>query len=156
MRHVDKLLLIVRPRIVRYSGHHPADLVELLEASLAERHSLVKRAIDDWMDGVNRFDRPGEALFVATTQAGTVGMCGLNIDPYEDDSSLGRIRHLYVLPEFRRQRIGQRLVDRCLLEAEGVFQRVRVRTFDPVAASFYEAIGFEVVEAEYATHAIDL
>ena len=31
-----------------------------------------------------------------------VGVCGLNVDPYLDDPSVGRVRHLYVLVAARR------------------------------------------------------
>lgn len=142
-------------RILRYSGVRPPGLDELLEASLAERHGLVQRTLEDWELGVNRFDRPGEAFFLATVDVATVGMCGLNVDPYLDEPNVGRLRHLYVLPIFRRRRIGRRLVKACMVEAAGVFDRVRLRTFDPDAVYFYESFGFATTDEESATHTLD-
>ena len=59
---------------------------ELLAAPIAESeaHGLrfVRRLTDEWLNGVNRFDRPGEALFAARDGADVVAVGGLNIDPY--------------------------------------------------------------------------
>lgn len=143
-------------RIARYSDIHPPELGGLLDASLAERHGLVRRTLEDWTDGINQFDQPGEAFFLASLDMTTVGMCGLNVDPFIDDPKVGRVRHLYVLPEFRRQNIGRRLVEACLAEAEGVFERVRLRTFDPAAVHFYEAFGFTATNEDAATHTLNL
>lgn len=141
-------------RVFQFSGVEQPELDGLLEASLAERHDLVRRTLEDWEQGVNRFDGPGEVFFLATFDGATVGMCGLNVDPFVDDPKVGRIRHLYVLPEFRREHIGRRLVEACLAEADGVFERIRLRTFDASAISFYEALGFATTDEETATHTI--
>src|SRR6266536_5947889 len=51
------------------------------EADAAGFRALA-RLVDDWDAGRNRFDRPGEALFIATDGGAVVGVCGLNIEPY--------------------------------------------------------------------------
>ena len=79
-------------------------------------------------------------------------MCGLNVDPYLDDPTVGRIRHLYVLPSFRRSGVGTEVVTACLDLATRNFARVRLRTFDPSAAAFYTAMGFVEVDEPQATH----
>jgi GNAT superfamily N-acetyltransferase len=141
-------------QILQYVSDRPPDLEELPTASLQEGNSLVHTTLDDWEDGANRFDQPGEAFLLAMLDDAIVGICGLNIDPYSDDPKLSRIRHLYVLPDHRRQHVGRRLVEACLARAEDVFDRVRLRTFDSVAAQFYESIGFEEYDEEHATHSI--
>lgn len=140
--------------VLQYVSDRPPDLHELLTASLAEGHGLVQTALNDWTTGTNRFDQSGEAFFLAMLDDAIVGICGLNIDPYSNDPKLGRIRHLYVLPAHRRRHFGLRLLEACLARAEDVFDRVRLRTFELVAARFYESIGFEVSEEQYATHSI--
>lgn len=142
--------------IISYKGEEPPDLTALLGPSLDEQHGLVRRTINEGADGTNRFNKPGEVFYVASVEDETVGMCGLNIDPFVDDGRIGRIRHLYVHPEYRRRQIGRSLVDACLRCAAESFIRVRLRTFRPVAASFYESIGFAQVHEPAATHSLKL
>lgn len=142
--------------IARYTRQEPPDLTDLLGPSLDEQHGLVRRTVDDWADGSNRFSKPGEAFYVASVGDAIVGMCGLNIDPFIDDQRVGRIRHLYVHPGYRRRQIGRSLLDACLLDAAESFTRVRLRTFQPVAVSFYESIGFVQTDEPAATHSLSL
>jgi len=114
---------------------------------------LVRRLVEEWATGANRFDRPGEILFGAFIDQRLVGVCGLNVDPYASDERVGRVRHLYVLSAFRRRGIGRRLVKRVIQAAHGRFDNVRLRTTDAAAARLYEALGFrrDVGQREY-TH----
>lgn len=146
-----------------------ARFTPLLEQSQGEGHQHLRRLADDWSSGANRFDRENEALFVAIsvdrnstpfttgagkTSAGTserrwAGIVGLNIDPYLQDPTVGRLRRLYVAPEFRRHGIGRQLVLRVIEHARGRFKRLVLRT-TPAAITFYEQIGF--APAPNATH----
>ena len=81
--------------------------------------SLVRRLVDEWRDGSNRFDRPGEAVFGAWVEGRLVGVCGLNIDPYVRDERMGRVRHLYVLTACRRHGVGRLLMARVIEAACG-------------------------------------
>jgi GNAT superfamily N-acetyltransferase len=130
------------------------ELGRLPELAAAEGHHFVDRAVSEWRSDMNRFDQPGEAFYVAYIGVDTAGMCGLNIDPFLDDPRVGRVRHLYVAPECRRRGVGRRLVGACLELAVESFDRVRLRTFDLTAATFYEAVGFEAVVEADATHTI--
>jgi len=128
------------------------DLHELLSASLVEEQMLVRRTIDDYSSGANRFDRPGEALFIAAVSGRIVGMCGLNVDPYLADDSVGRVRHLYVLPACRRRAIGRALVAAVMSAARGRFLLLRIRTSNPAANALYAGMGFHRVDDSTATH----
>jgi GNAT superfamily N-acetyltransferase len=134
------------------------DLTELLDCSLAEGHGLIRRTITEFESGQNRFDRPGEALYVARDTTGRiVGICGLNIDPYLEDPTVGRVRHLYVLPSHRRQGIARALVDAVITAARGRFCLLRIRTRNPAADALYCSAEFAVVKRdEYATHQMAL
>jgi GNAT superfamily N-acetyltransferase len=136
----------------------PADRVAELVAE-SERHGLrfIRRLTEEWASGVNRFDRPGEALFVARVGERVVGVCGLNVDPYAAAPRVGRVRHLYVLSGQRRLGVGRRLVSEVIEAARGRFDHLRLRTENPGAAQFYEAIGFRSSGAtDNSTHVMVL
>ena len=131
-----------------------------LEALLAESEQagslIVRRLVDDWASGVNRFDRSGEALFAARLEGHLVGVCGLNVDPYSAEAGLGRLRHLYVLSAYRRRGIGRQLVAEVIAAARGRFDRLRLSTRNPEAAQLYERMGFGSTEAAHCTHVMSV
>ncbi len=133
----------------------PTDIDYLVESSRREGYSFVDRLCVEWIDGLNMFALKGEALFVAQFQNISVGVCGLNRDPYLSDVCVGRIRHLYVLSEYRRQSVGRLLIETCLDVAVGHFSRVRLRTFNPDADQFYLSLGFNRTEQDEATHIME-
>jgi ribosomal protein S18 acetylase RimI-like enzyme len=132
-----------------------------LTAVIAESESFGFRAIqrfaDEWNSGANRFDRPGEALFLAKQGNHVIGICGLNIDPYTKSSSIGRVRRLYVMGSYRRRGIGRTLVRQVIAEACLHFDYLHVRTDAPIADQFYQSLGFTPhLGNEYYTHRLDL
>jgi GNAT superfamily N-acetyltransferase len=134
----------------------PSDLDELIAPSLRENFYAIQRLRDDWLSGANRFDLPDEVLVEARSGSRLAGICALNRDPYRPDAKLGRLRHLYIHPEFRRRGLGLCLVSHLLGHARASFDRVRLRTLREDADRFYVAIGFARVAGEPdATHAID-
>lgn len=130
------------------------EIEPLLRASEAEGYTFVQRLVNGYADGHNRFDRPGERLFGAYALGQLVGVGGLNRDPYlVEETAVGRVRHLYVLPSWRRQEVGQRLMAAIIAQGRLHFQRLTLRTFNPNAAAFYVALGFHPTpEATDATH----
>ena len=115
-------------------------LWRLREESSREGFKFVKRLCEEWVSGANRFDGPGEALFLAVADGRVVGVCGLNRDPYAHDARTGRVRRLYVLPAHRCSGAGQALLDAVIVHARGHFDSLRVRT--DAAGEFYTARGF--------------
>jgi GNAT superfamily N-acetyltransferase len=134
----------------------PDRLAELLIDSEAAGSRIVRRLVDDWTAGANRFDRPGEALFGASMAGRLVGVCGLNVDPYAADPRVGRVRHLYVLTACRRHGVGRQLVARIIEVAADRFDSLRLRTNNPAAARLYEAAGFAVSAEGECTHVMNL
>src|SRR5262245_20445929 len=121
----------------------PADrLADLVAEAEGEGHRFLRRLVEEWDSGVNRFALPGEALFAAVAGGHVVGGCGLNRDPYTTDKRVGRVRHLYVQAAYRRRGVGSRLVAAVVAAAQGIFDRLRLRTGSTAAARFYEAVGF--------------
>jgi GNAT superfamily N-acetyltransferase len=133
------------------------DLAPLVAESEREGWRFVRRLVDEWVAGTNRFDRPGEALFVAWLGESIIGVCGLNADPYTADGATGRVRRLYVLRAYRGRGVGGSLLRAVLTAATGRFKRLRVRTENPEAGRLYRRHGFRpaVGEAD-CTHTFEL
>jgi ribosomal protein S18 acetylase RimI-like enzyme len=132
------------------------DVRVLVAESEAAGMRLVRRLVDEWHDGSNRFDRPGEALFGAWVDARLVGVCGLNIDPYAGDDRVGRVRHLYVLVAARRLGVARTLMAEIFSAARGRFATLRLSTSNPAAARLYESLGFRPVSQRDGTHVLSL
>jgi GNAT superfamily N-acetyltransferase len=130
-------------RIERLIEAAPNVFDDLIAESERAGYRFVRRLADEWVSGANRFDRPGEALFAAWMEARLIGACGLNVDPYSPLPGVGRVRHLYVVVDYRRLGVGRRLVERVMDAARGRFERLRLSTQNPAAARLYERLGFE-------------
>jgi len=142
---------------VTYGIRHHAvtrfpEIGDLEQIAAAEGHPFVTRTRHEWEAGINRFDQPGENFFVVVEDGQTVGMCGLNIDPYLKDPTVGRLRHLYIHPRRRQAGVAAVLVEACLSAAPGTFGRVRLRTSNPAADALYRSLGFSNVKQATATH----
>jgi GNAT superfamily N-acetyltransferase len=115
---------------------------DLLAESEASGYRFLRRVVDEWDSGANRFEHPGEALLIAEKDGRWVGVCGLSIDPYLDDPRVGRVRNVYVLAAQRRAGIGRRLVEEAIARARGYFGRLRLRGEEEGPARLYESLGF--------------
>jgi GNAT superfamily N-acetyltransferase len=132
--------------IERLSDLTSGDVADLLSDSERFESRIVRRLIEEWRSGANRFDRPGEALFGARGAGPLLAVCGLNVDPYAGHERVGRVRHLYVLSTSRRTGVGKQLVLRVIQAAHGQFDELRLRTNNPAAARLYEALGFKLCD----------
>jgi GNAT superfamily N-acetyltransferase len=145
------------PEIARLDDLPADGLAELLAESEAAGLRFLRRLVVQWQNDRNRFDGPGEALFVARRARRVIGVCGLNADPYADRAGVGRLRHLYVLAAERRRGVGRRLVQAAVAAARGHFRLLRLRTPDDGAAQFYEALGFAACPGvPDCTHVLDV
>jgi GNAT superfamily N-acetyltransferase len=135
----------------------PPGLSELVAESERFGFRFLRRLVEEWASGANRFDGPGEALFAARADGRWIGLCGLNTDPYCAEPGVGRVRHLYVATAFRRRRVGRQLVEAVVGAARGVYGRLRLRTHNPEAARFYETLGFRPCQGQAeCTHVLEL
>jgi GNAT superfamily N-acetyltransferase len=129
----------------------------LLAESEREGSRFVRRLVDEWVAGNNRFDRPGEALFTARLGDRLIGVCGLNVDPFAAAVNVGRVRRLYVLSAYRRLGVGRQLVLAVLDAARSRFDVLHLRTTNPAAAQLYESLGFHPsTEPADSTHVLEL
>ncbi len=128
----------------------------LLRESLDEGHAMLQRLQGNWLNGTNRFSRPGEMLLGAFDGAALVGICGRNIDPYDGNSRAGRVRHLYVPRSGRMLGIGRGLVMAIAEDARQFFDHLNARA-PKTAFGFYEHLGFERVgDDPFVTHRLSL
>jgi GNAT superfamily N-acetyltransferase len=132
------------------------DLDALRKEASDEGFRFIERLHQDWHADANRFDKAGECLLVAWSDASPVGIGGLNRDPYTASQTTGRLRHLYVRNSVRRNGVASALLKELLARARGAFSVVRLRTDTPEAASFYLSQGFRPVSDDSASHAMDL
>lgn len=131
-------------------------LEPLRHEAAREGFRFLDRLVHDWATGVNRFDAVGEKLLGVYSGEQLIAVGGLNRDPYECAPRTGRIRHLYVLPTYRRCGVGKTLLKHLLERADAAFDEVRLRTDNHDAALFYEGFGFERMQRGAATHLIKL
>lgn len=127
----------------------------LARQAASEGHDFLLRAEEEWQAGIDRFDRDGESLLGAYAGGRLIGLAGLNRDPYAADPAIGRLRHVYVDPGWRRQGIAKALIAEALARGRAHFAVIRLRSRNPAAAALYEALGFVRLETvEDATHAL--
>lgn len=130
----------------------PDEIDVLIDESLREGFGAVSKLKSAYLKGSNIFSNNGEGLFAAYSQNNLVGICGLNIDPYLTDSSIGRLRHLYVLTKYRKQGFGTLLVEAAEQIAIQNFTLLRLYTSDKEASLFYQRIGYTLTEGEHVSH----
>lgn len=131
-------------------------ILPLVRQSQAEGYRHLVRLVDEYLSGENRFNKNGEALFVAVKENKVIGICGLNHDPYSD-GDVGRVRRLYVLPEYRRQGIGRRLTEDVIGRASAYYNMLVLKTDHEQASRFYKSLGFnEVHDCDSRTHFLKL
>lgn len=113
----------------------------LKEESMSNGFNMLSRLEDNWLNGQNRFDKPGENLLGFYADGLLIGVCGLNQDPYMTSVRAGRLRHLYVGIKWRRRQVGKILL-REILEGSGRWFDFINTNAPPSAFAFYERAGF--------------
>ena len=137
---------------IRIESINSYDWEQLLSISQSEGSGIVKRFITDFRAATNRFNAPGEALFVHLSGNTVIASAGLNIEPDNCIPMAGRIRRLYVIPEYRSKGLGRSLIDEIELIAKNYFNILTVNVGKLPARGFYEHINFVPVEHPSITH----
>lgn len=127
----------------------PCDIGELADAARSEGFGMVHRLIDDYAAERNRFSKRGESLCAALVGDRTVAVGGINVDPYYDSPVLGRIRHLYVHPDFRHCGVGTGLMNLIESRGEQYFDSFQLFTTSRAAGWFYEALSYVPVQGRW-------
>lgn len=132
-------------------------LQKLLTNSLDEGYTFVQTLLDQYLSGKVTFTEDESLLLSAKSDDELIGVGGIHPDPYLIDSSIGRIRHVYVLPEYRRSGIGRQLVESLLEHARRHYSSVTLRTLTTHGDAFYKSLGFsDTARFDQATHWIEI
>jgi GNAT superfamily N-acetyltransferase len=132
------------------------DVEPLLVEAEQQGFEFMRRLVEEWAAGANRFDHRGECLLGAFSGSQLVGIAGLNRDPYAKADGVGRLRHVYVLASARRHGVGSLLVHHIVQEARHSFHILRLRTTTAPAAAFYLRLGFTRIDEKTASHVMVL
>lgn len=125
---------------------------EMFLEARREGYKFLDRLQTEWDSGVNRFDQPGEILCGCFRDGVLIAIGGVNRNPFGNDFRIGRIRRVYVRPAWRKQGVGELLINFLLTKARQEFDAVVLRTDNPNAARLYERMGFVPVSEANATH----
>ena len=132
--------------------HEMAALEPLIAASEAEGFRFLRRIPREFHADRAYLNSARTVLLGAFNRTELVGVGGLTPDPYVDDPTVGRVRHVYVAARHRRRGIGRLLIRALEDRAYGVYVHLRLRTDSPAAAAFYETLAYEPIAADNATH----
>ena len=105
-----------------------------------------------WLDGSNRFSRPGELLAVAWADGDLAGIGGITED-FIDPAAL-RMRRFYVRANYRRRGVGRAIANFVLETARPLDRQIVVHAATGEAAAFWASQGFVRVVREKTTHAL--
>ena len=138
--------------IRRIESDLPSDFDALIRAAEAEEVRNMRLRSAGWASGEQRFDGDGAALFGAFDNGQLVGIGGVTPEDRLAEPAM-RMRRFYVLPTARRCGAGRQLARAAM---ERGFAAASVLTCNaratPLAAPFWEAMGFSPVSLPAVTH----
>ena len=121
-----------------------SDALSLLHAAAREIRPLYGASLEPLP--ANEAGAPGSIYLLAYLDGTPIGSIALR--PLEGDTA--EVRRMFVLPEYRRQRIARALLRRLEAEAAEIgYRGLRLETGDrqPAAITFYESSGYERIQA---------
>lgn len=130
-----------------------AGFSEILAEATESGHKFVARFFARYQSGEFVFDQPGECLLGVWDDTTLVAFGGLCRDPYAATPNIGRLRHLYILGDFRGCGIGKSIVEAALAR-NTTFSEVRLRAGTDAAGRFYDHLGWQRTDAPNATHSM--
>lgn len=116
------------------------------ESALANQYVAESLATDMSDPYVHYTRTPKSAFFVIESSGSIVGMCGIDVWP--GDYSTAELKRVGVHPQYRRQGLGRRLVERAERWSFAQdFRAMRLYTLDAFEAAIrlYESLGFSLV-----------
>ena len=128
----------------------------LAEESASEGFRFVARFLDELKSPAFALDEQRQFFLGAFEGARLVAIGGVTPDPYVEDKNIGRLRHVYVARDARRQGVGRQLVAAVEQRARSAFTALRLRTDTSVAAAFYKSLGYQPTSEPDATHRREL
>ncbi len=127
----------------------------LRKTAVKEGYTFLDRLVEHWESGRHGFGHPGEKLIGAYDGTTLIGLGCLTQDSQTDDQRVGRIRHFYVLPNYRRHGVGKELVETLTSGANAHFDEIRLRADSKAAGKFLNNLGYAAVDTEEASHVLN-
>jgi GNAT superfamily N-acetyltransferase len=132
-----------RFRVKQISNLLHVDIFHLIVESKKEGFRFLGRLVEDYKNGTNNFNNPGEVVYGVFNEAGkVVAIGGLNIDPYTNENKIGRLRRFYVSENYRRKGIGKLLLEKIIYHAKNYYETLVLHTDTEQADKFYTTHGF--------------
>ena len=130
------------------------EIEDLLEESECQGYHYLTKMISQWQSGYNRFALENEILICYKVNGKIAGIGGINEEPYLKKKDYGRLRHLYVLTQYRRNHIGRQIIEHLIEFGMKYYKAITLRVPEnKEAAPFYESLGFiRTNEIETVTH----
>lgn len=125
----------------------PKEIAELEAHAVSEGFVFVSRMIEEFRDGINKFDQSGEFLLLAYDGKKLIACGGLNQQRSEETHGkrIGRVRRFYVLPEYRKHGVGKLLLQYLEKKAIQDFSALCLSTDTQSAAHFYQKMNYVYV-----------
>ena len=114
--------------------------------SKKEGYNIVDKLINDFKIDKTKFNKKGECVIMCKVGDRVVGIGALGIDPL--NSQRGRIRRLYVSPQYRNKGVGRTLVEELIHYSSKNFKSVSVNMGKYKVSKFYEGLGFRRYDKE--------
>ena len=127
------------------------ELAPFLVASFTEGYRFMKRFVEEFDSEENMFEKEGEGLFAAKIDDKIVGIICINIDPFLNKETIGRIRNLYVLPQFRNRGVATALLSTVIELGRLHFQMLTIYSDNGHAERLYTQYGFYKSNDYYRT-----
>jgi GNAT superfamily N-acetyltransferase len=124
------------------------ELAPLISASREEGYLFLVQLEHEYLSGKARFDASGETLLGIFEGSVLVGIGGIARDLDSTIQLTGRVRHVYVLPEYRRRGFGKALLKALERLTKPHFTSLVLRTGGMAAESFFLRVGYEPVSSE--------
>lgn len=136
-------------RIVRL----PDNFDQFLNEAGAEGFDNMSVLRDEWNDGSNRFERPGEILALATIDGELAGIGGVTQDFVDKDWL--RMRRFYVRRPFRRLGVGRKIALFVLSYVRPFERQIALYAGGPEAEAFWPTLGFVPADRQHTTHVLN-
>lgn len=133
-------------------GQVPLHFDQFLNEAEAEGFDSMSVLLNEWADGTNRFDRPGEILALATIGGELAGIGAITRDFVDTDWL--RMRRFYVRTAYRRRGVGRKLAVYVLEHARPFNRQICLYADGTEAELFWPTLGFIPTNRKHTTHVL--
>ena len=96
-------------QVAEMNDENISSLEVVNKEALLEGYDHIEKTLAEWRSGENRFSKSGEKLWGIFIGPECIAVGGINIDPYleNNDGTVGRVRQVYVMKEYRGQGLSK-------------------------------------------------